>query len=338
MENLEKQKIRDLKAARSYHDGLGRLRALHAEGLQRILGPDNMKRHEKFHGARLGKLRQRFREGIADDRAAREFEEQRNRLARESRDFLAACGADFTAMKALRESLAGRAETLFHRTLGSGFTGTTSPRLDGRVFTPPFPLESLEYRHYESDDSMPAPVLDTRFRGVSGELGSMTLVSGSGTGGWGIASATCRTGFLLVFRAPGTGRPVLSMEMEATGARCDGAFREEAGGAGASALQLGRLYGQVFAGVGEALRTYCPEHIISSCNSGGDLDWRFRAIAPGNTLKACFTLATPVPEGSWAMIIAGVETHNSFISGGCGVECTLEARFTANRLGVTIVE
>ncbi len=338
MENLEKQKIRDIRTARSYHDGLGRLRALHAEGLQRILGSGNLKIFERFRRTGLRKLRERLQKGIADDQAAREFEEQRARLVRESRDFLAARGADFPGLEALRESLAARAEALFHRTVGCGFTGTAAPRRDGRVFLPPFSLESLEYDHYESDGTVPAPVLDTPFRGGTGETGSMTVVSAFGAGGWGLVSATCRTGFLLVFRAPRPGRPVLSMELEAAGVRCGGTFREEAGGAGASTLQLGRLYGQVYAGAGEAIRTYCPHHLISSCNSGGDRDWRFRALSPGSVLKACFMLATPVPEGSWAVITAGVETHNGFVSDGCGVECTLEARFSAKRMGVTVVD
>ena len=216
-------------------------------------------------------------------------------------------GADFPGLEALRESLAARAEALFHRTVGCGFTGTAAPRRDGRVFLPPFPLESLEYHHYESEGGFPAPVPDTRFRGATGELGSMTLVSAF-DGRLGAGERHLPHRLLLVFRAPRPGRPVLSMELEAAGVRCGGTFREEAGGTGASTLQLGRLYGQVYAGAGEAIRTYCPHHLISSCNSGGDRDWRFRALSPGSVLKACFMLATPVPEGSWAVITAGVET------------------------------
>ena len=335
METLQRQRIRELKAAHTYHEQLNKLKTEYLDRLHEIIGSEKSKAYKRLHNARLTKLRQASQVLPATRDELREREALRLRLIKESTKSIDKSGVDLAQVTALRESYAKKIATLFERTVGKGKIGKAIPKPKNIDYFPPYLLDARDYDHYESEASLPNPSLTRYFDDRTGDVGSRTRTHVSGADEWDLVSATCRTGFLVIYRNPHVGQPVLDIDLEAVDLHYHGRIRDECGGSSATVRQYARVFGQVYSGGGEAVRTYCPTYLIHNHRSGREDTWSETVLPTGSDFTLSFVLATPVPADTYVLIGVGVETYNNFLSNDCEVDSTIEARLLVRRIGVT---
>ncbi|MFH0781407.1 MAG: hypothetical protein V2B20_05575 [Pseudomonadota bacterium] len=331
MENIEKQRLRELKAAQTYHEGMDRLKEEYRKKLYEIIGNNNLKLYKKLHATRLDRLRQ-ANIGIVDPVA---LDVLRQQLVKASSETIEKSGVNLTALKALRESSGKKAESLFKRSIGKGKNGIQVAKPHNTDFYPPYLLDAREYEHYESEASLPNPQLTRYFNNWTGDFGSRTRIHVSGADEWDLVSATCRTGFLVIYHNTRVGQPILNIDLEAVSLNYHGRITNECGRSDASVRQLARLFGQVYLDGTEAHRTYFPLELFNNFRSAKSDNWSATVMSPGHDQNVSFVLATPLPADTYVLIGVGLEMYNSYLSNDCGIDSTVEARFLARRIGVT---
>jgi hypothetical protein len=336
MESIQRQRIRDLKAAKAYHDGMDKLKAQYQQRLHELIGSDKLKRYQKLHNARLHKLRKAAQTYPDTPEKLQEREALRLRLVKESRKTIDRSGVNLAKVKTLRDSYEKKVTRLFDRTVGKGKTGELIPRPKNIDYYPPYLLDARYYDHYESEDSLSEPSYTLYFDGRTGDFGSRTRIHVSGGDSWDVVSATCRTGFLLLYPPnPHDGLPRLDIDLEVVDLYYQGHIRNECWASSASVCQWGRLFGQVYMGSGEADRTYYPRYLFHNHRSSREDNWSETVLPPGSDFTPSFTLSTPIPANTPVLIGVGVLTFNTFLSDDCGIDSALEVRFLARRIGVT---
>jgi len=335
LESIHRQRIREVAAAKAHADGLDRLKAEYRDSLHNLIGGNKLRRYQKLHNARLSKLRQAG-EMLPDEKGGpQQREELRLRLVKASTEEIGRSGVNLSELTALRQAYVRKAAALFERTVGKGKIGEMIPMPRNTDYYPPYLLDAREYDHYESEDSLPEPSVTRHFDGRTGDFGSRTRIHVSGADEWDLVSATCRTGFLLIYQNTRTGLPVVNLDLEVVDLNYQGYISNECGYSSASVWQDGRLFGQVYLGGGEALRTYCPTYLVNNRRSGREGSWSETVMRPGTDFSLSFVLATPVPADTFVLIGIGVETYNDFLSNDCGVDSTIEVRLLARRIGIT---
>ncbi len=335
MESLAKQGLHDLRTTRAFHEGMDRLRSEYMSKLREIIGNGNLRLYDRLHAARLEKIRAGMRNLPGPSGGERDIDALRSRLVRDSGKSIERSGVDLSAVDALRALYGRKAALLAGRTVGKGTTGRSIPRPKNTDYDPPYFLDARWYDHYESESSLPEPSLSLYFNDRTGDMGSRTRIYVSGADEWDLVSATCRTGFLMIYHNERTGQPVLNLDLEAVSLYCQGSISNECGHSDASVRQRARLYGQVYLDGGAPRRTYCPTDLINVRRSGRSDSWSSTLMAAGADLSRTFVLATPVPADTYILVGVGIETYNEFLSNDCGVDSTIEARFLARTVGIT---
>lgn len=335
VERLHRQKIRDVKAVKIYHDKMLKLKSDFTQDLHRMIGKGNMKHYKKLHMARIKKLRKAaaLLSGTPEKIKAREA--LRIRLSHESKKRIDTSGVDMKKVIALRHKYHKQAKRLFDRTVGKGKTGKAIPKPNNIDHYPPHLYGERDHIAYKSESGLPDPAVDRYLNAHTGEFGSRTSIGVSGADDWDIVSSTYRNGFLVIYRNPDAGLPALNIDLEAVTITYDGYILDECGYSDASVWQSGRLFGQVYIGGGEAHRTYHPEPLISSHRRGKSDRWSETVMLPGADFNSSFVLATPVPANTWVLIGVGIETYNEFFSNDCAISSNVEVRMLARRIGVT---
>lgn len=334
VERLHRQKIRDVKAAKKYHDKMLKLKSNFTEELHRMIGKTNMKYYKKLHMARIKKLRKAaaLLSGTPEKIKARE--DLRIRLSQESKKRIDKSDVDMKKLIALRRNYHNQAMRLFDRTVGKGKTGKAIPKPNNIDYFPPHLYGERDHISYKSESGLADPAVDRYLNAHSGDFGSRTSIGVSGADDWDFVSSTYRNGFLIIYRNPQAGLPALNIDLEAVSIKHEGYIRDECGYSDANVWQRGRLFGQVYFGGGEAHRTYHPELLISSHRRGNSDRWSETVMLPGTDFNSSFVLATPVPANTWILIGVGIETYNGFLSNDCGISSSVEVRMLARRIGV----
>ncbi len=334
-ESFYKQQIKELKAAKAFHEGLDKLKANYQGVFQKIIGDDRMKQYKRLHNARLNKLRKASESKTLEN--LQEREALRLRYVKESRKAIEKSGVNLAKIRALRESHEKKASILFDRTLGNGKIGEAIPRPKNVDYLPPYFIDAREYDHYESENSLPNPSYNMYFNGRTGDFGSRSQIRVTNADEWDLVSCTCRSGFMVIYRNPHAGLPVLNLDLETVGLNYSGDVRDACGYSTASVWQRARLFGQVYVDGGDAYRTYYPVDLINihRRTRQSDDSWSETPAFPGDDLSFSFVLGTPVPADRVILVCIGIQTFNGFLSNDSDIVSNIEARFLARRIGVT---
>jgi len=338
MEWYHRQQVRELKAVKAYHRGIDKLKADFGAEFSEIVGKDRLKTYRKLHAARINKLRNAPSPGVA--KAALAKENQRRHLVKESGIALKKSGVDLDTVKKLRTDFGEKAARLYDRTLGKGKKGKAVPRPKNIDYFPPYLLDERFYDYYKSEGGLPNPVVNRYFNGGTGDFGSNSYIHVSGADEWDLVSATIRTGFMFIYRTDRAGQPALNIDLETVGLRYNGTIREECGYSTASVRQRARIFGQVYHASSTPERTYCPVDLFYRHMStrNDDANWSESVLSPGHDWNVSFILATPVPADTFILVCVGIETYNNFLSNDSEIHSTVEARFLARRVGITITD
>jgi hypothetical protein len=334
VEAMYRQRIKDLKAAKAYHQKANKLKAEYQAALHELIGSEHLERYQRLHNIRVKKFRKAAVTVAGTTAQLQQREAQRVDSVKKSMRQIEKSGVDLKKLAKLRESYENKVGRLFERTVGEGTIAETVPKPKNCDYEPPYLLDAREFEHYESDSFMPRPSLTRYLNGSTGEFGSRTRIHFSGADEFDVIWATCRTGFMFLYRSPTNGVPIVNLSVEAIDVNYDGSIENECGRSDASVRQLARFYGQVYTGGGTADRTYCEPSIININRRAREDRWSGRVAAPGTDVHYSFPLATPVRADRWVLIGIGVETYNWFLSNDCAVDSTIEARLFARCVGI----
>ena len=84
MESIQRQRIRELKAARAYDERMGKLESEYQDMLHKLIGSKKLKLYQRLHNARLRKMRKAAQALPDTQEKSREREALRFRLVKES--------------------------------------------------------------------------------------------------------------------------------------------------------------------------------------------------------------------------------------------------------------
>jgi len=202
MEQIHRQQIREIKAAKAYHQGMQKLKSGYRDALHELIGSDKLKRYKRLHKARIYKLRKAAKQLADTPEKLQQREALRLRLVNESKKTIEKSGVDTAKITALRTSYDKKVSGLFARTVGKGKMGEVIPKPDNEDFPPPYLIGTREYDHYESEAGLPNPSFSCHNNPVTGDVGSRTYIHVSGADEWDLVSATCRTGFFIIYHTP----------------------------------------------------------------------------------------------------------------------------------------
>jgi hypothetical protein len=123
MERIQKQRIKEIKAAKAYHQEMEKLKIGYLDALHEVIGGDNLKRYQKLHKARIYKLRKAAKQLADTPEKLQEREALRLRLVNESRKTIEKSGVDIAKITALTTSYDKKIARLFAGTVGKGKIG-----------------------------------------------------------------------------------------------------------------------------------------------------------------------------------------------------------------------
>ena len=123
MEQIHRQQIREIKAAKAYHQGMEKLKSGYRDALHELIGSDKLKRYKRLHKARIYKLRKAAKQLADTPEKLQQREALRLRLVNESKKTIEKSGVDTAKITALRTSYDKKVSGLFARTVGKGKMG-----------------------------------------------------------------------------------------------------------------------------------------------------------------------------------------------------------------------
>lgn len=346
LEADDRQRLKDLNAAKSCHDNLKQLRKDYLDKLYGIIGEFNLKGYQEEQKRRIEGMRNARLQCSPTYDGYVHLEKLRKSYTEISKEFFKQLGIDLNEVATLQREYQEKTQAVFSGTIRKGKEAYAIPSEKNQTYTPPYNGSRWWYSWEKTDvDRVATPAHARWLDRHTGDVGSYTNLRVEDSGEHDQAHIIYHTGVRQWHRMTNTGHLLIRANFEPIEDIYAGRIVDEAGSSSIDLMQDVQVYA----------RTVYPSPIVFDSaygrfrgdpyHAGGgpfrvssDLS-RHDTISWSQDWLSGGTVYLRIPENfekdDWLLVEVGIENYSSFTAEDCSANSYQTVRYFMREIGIS---